>query len=212
MERDNRNPSEVDDVYWILAFNEKNNYKIQRGNSGKWLIFEHVSEIDNLWVKVREATMNGKLGGSSKTSTAKPNPNAFDNDFKVICVYTADFLNEEDVQRIEKELRKIGVENKLIYKLDRDVGKYQKKGDKNLSQKISYSKKYYDTLKWLNDNTENKYIRFLNVSQRGKKRFRFQRLDMDKETYEAKKIIFSRIGFFIEKQHEIKGEEFCFSE
>lgn len=212
MKQNNRNPSEVNDAYWILAFNEKDNYKIKRGNSGKWLVFEHISEIDNLWLKIREATVNGQLGGSSKTSTAKPNPNASDNDYKVICVYTADFSNKEDVKRIEYELRKIGVENKLIYKLDRDVGKYQNKGDKNLSQEISYSQRYFEALKWLEANPKNKYIRFIGKNLIGKKRYRFQRLDISKEEFEAKRIVLSRIGFNIEKQNEIKGEELFFSE
>jgi len=209
MERDNRNPSEVVDSYWIVALNEKNNYEIQRGDSGKWLIFEHISQIDKLWVKIREATINGLLGGSSKTSTAKPNPNASD---KVICVYTADFSDKEDIERIENNIRKIGIENKLIYKLDKDVGKYQNQGHKNLSQKIGYATKYYETLEWLNRNKENKYISFQGLNRKGKKRFQFQRLDIDKEEFEIKKLTFNRIGFFIEKQSEIQGEAFFFSE
>ena len=208
MERDNRKPSEVVDDYWILAINEKKNYKIPRGNSGKWLVFEHKSEIDQLWRKIREATINGALGGSSKTSTAKPNRNAANNDFKVIFIYTADFSNTADVERIEKNIRELGIDNKLIYKLDKDVGKYQNQGHKNLSQKISYSQKYYQTLKWLNENKANKYIRFQGLNQKGKQRFRFQRLDIEKEAFELKKLIFTRLGFYIEQQKEISGEAF----
>ena len=92
------------------------------------------------------------------------------------------------------------------------IGKYKIKGDKKLSQKISYSKKYYDTINWLENNSENKYIKYQGLNGKGKKRFLFKRLDIDKEEFELKKIIFNRIGFYIEKQNEIIGEEFFFSE
>ena len=89
MKKDFRNPSEVDDVHWIYMYSEIDNYHIQKGNSGKWLIFEHINEIDNLWIKIREATINGQFGESSKVSTAKPNRNASDNNFKVCLLYTS---------------------------------------------------------------------------------------------------------------------------
>ena len=212
MKRDFRNPSEVFDAHWIYMYSDINNYEIQKGDSGKWLIFEHVSKIDELWAKVREATINGQFGECSKVSTAKPNRNASDSNFKVICIYTADFSNKEDVERIEKSIRGLGIENKLIYKLDKDAGKYHNQGHRKLSQQISYSKKYYDTLTWLNENNNNKYINFQGENRRGKKRFRFQRLDIPKEEFELKKQTFNRIGFYIENQKEINEEDFFFSE
>lgn len=133
-------PSQTTDRYWIFAINEKHIFKKEKSEraSGKWLIFEHVDKIDNLWTIIKQATESGLLGPSSKSSTAIINLNAQDVDIKVICVFTEDFNDKNDVERVEKNLRTIGVQNKLIYKLDKDVGKYVKDGHKNLDQLVSH--------------------------------------------------------------------------
>ncbi len=212
MDRDDRIPTEVSDVFWVLAFNEKANYHVKRGNSGKWLIFEHVSEIDAMWIKVREATRLGKLGGSSKTSTIKPNPNASDLNYKVICVYTSDFDDKADLKRIEENIRSLGIENKLIYKLDKDAGRYQNQGHKNLSQAISYCENYFVVQKWLQAHEVGKYIVLRGLNRAGKKRYRFRRVDLSPQEFERRKYRFRKLGFHIEMHSEILGEEFYFTE
>lgn len=54
---------------------------------------------------------------------------------KVICVFTYDSTDKEDVMRIRKELRKIGIEARIPYKTDNTTkqGKYSVKGNSNLS-------------------------------------------------------------------------------
>lgn len=134
-----RIPSQITDRYWLFELYEAYRFKKPREEraSGKWLIFDHAEKIDALWELISVAVQNGHLGPSAKVSTAKPNPNAKDNDTRVICVFTEDFNDQEDVRRIEKELRALGVSNRMIYKLDRDVGKYAHQGEQGLLQQIS---------------------------------------------------------------------------
>ncbi|MGD0071944.1 MAG: putative phosphothreonine lyase domain-containing protein [Candidatus Bathyarchaeia archaeon] len=88
---------------------------------------------------MKKATDAGKLGDSSKVATAKPNSNATNPDTKVMCVYTYDWNDENDVRRVREELRKLGITNKLPYKADEDTlaGKYRIMGNKKIS-------KYYE--------------------------------------------------------------------
>ncbi|MHA1328951.1 MAG: putative phosphothreonine lyase domain-containing protein [Promethearchaeota archaeon] len=89
-----------------------------------------------LWFKIKEALNTGKLGHSAKVSTARPNPNTQDPNKKVICVYTYNWTDEEDVIRIREELRKIGVIWEIPYKVDEDTFKcrYRVKGDRRISR------------------------------------------------------------------------------
>lgn len=72
-------------------------------------------------------------------STARPNPNATDSSTKVICVYTYDWTDQEDVMRIRQQLRDLGVTSKIPYKADEDTyaGRYRNRGNKRIS-------KYYE--------------------------------------------------------------------
>jgi hypothetical protein len=115
---ENCNPSKVTNVYWIYATRLKGEYPEFGENSGKWLIFANIDAVDFIWEKIKLATENGLLGSSSKVATARPNPNASGSKIKVICVYTYDYSDKEDVMRIRKELRKLGIENKIPYKTD----------------------------------------------------------------------------------------------
>ncbi len=92
-----------------------------------------------MWGKIKKATEEGKLSSSAKVATAKPNPNATNPEIKVICVYTYDWTDEDDVRRIREELRKLGIINKIPYKADEDTlsGKYGVKGNTRIS-------KYYE--------------------------------------------------------------------
>lgn len=132
-------PSEVTDVYWIYAMRKKGKYPRSTPRSGKWLIFVDPENVNEVWAKIRDAVEEGKLGDSAKVATAKPNPLAGKSNAKVICVYTYDWTDEEDVRRIREELRKLGITNKIPYKADEDTlsGKYRVKGHTRIS-------KYYE--------------------------------------------------------------------
>lgn len=132
-------PSKVTDVYWIYPIRKKGKYPKATPRSGKWLIFVDPENVDEVWAKIKKAVEEGKLGDSAKVSTAKPNPLAGKSRAHVICVYTYDWTDENDVKRIREELRKLGITNKIPYKADEDTlkGKYQITGHRRIS-------KYYE--------------------------------------------------------------------
>jgi len=135
------NPSTVTDEYWLYAERQTGSYPntINPLKNGKWLIFVKIEEADEVWKKVKRATEEGKLGLVAKVSTAKPNRNATNPNTKVICVYTYDWTDVNDVRKIRDELRMLGITQKIPYKTDEDTvsGKYVVRGSKNIS-------KYYE--------------------------------------------------------------------
>ena len=64
----NNIPSKEKDIYWITAEREKGDYPMPNKNSGKWLVFEHINKIDEVWEKIKFATEEGLLGYASKVS------------------------------------------------------------------------------------------------------------------------------------------------
>ena len=52
-----------------------------------------------------------------QVSTTKPSQRQSDNT-RVICIYTEDYTNVEDVMRIRRELRSMGINELLYYKPD----------------------------------------------------------------------------------------------
>jgi len=131
----NSKPSQVTDIYWLYASRKQGNYPKSTPNSGKWLIFVDIKNLDLVWEKIKAATENGLLGETSKVSTSKPNPNASKQNLKVICVYTYDYTDRADVVRIREELRRIGITNKIPYKTDTATlsEQYEVKGHKQIS-------------------------------------------------------------------------------
>lgn len=80
---------------------------------GKWLIYRTESEIDSAWKAIAENTWSGKL-----TSCAKVSTSAQKSKRHVICVYTDNYLDYEDVERIREKLRNLGFGEELCYKPD----------------------------------------------------------------------------------------------
>jgi hypothetical protein len=80
---------------------------------GKWLIYRSEDTIDNVWKQIALAVMKRRLGRSAKVSTARQRGKSF-----VICVYTENYLTEEDVKRVRSELLNLGIEEPLCYKPD----------------------------------------------------------------------------------------------
>ena len=128
---DDRRPSQVADRYWLYSERrDPESYPDHGPRGGKWLIFINTAEIDDWWIKIKAATEAGHLGGSTKVSTAKENPNAKDPKAGVICVYTHDVDDPADCQRVREALRKLGVTWKIPYKTDLDTiaGRYATDG------------------------------------------------------------------------------------
>lgn len=71
---------------------------------GKWMLFPNSKEVAPVWSKVAEATAAGKLGMTSKVATFNPSQHT-----SLVCVYTADFRNVDDVKRVLTQLADLGL-------------------------------------------------------------------------------------------------------
>ena len=114
-------PSQTYDEFWI--WQDAPESIADKGPSlGKWLVFRHVSKIDEMWEKIRKLVESGELGATgAKVATMKKNLNAADPNHKVICVYTT----KEDVDEVGLKLIQV-VQNTIKYKTDEATlaGKY----------------------------------------------------------------------------------------
>jgi hypothetical protein len=123
-------PSKTTQMYWIVQdAPDSPPEAIEDEKAGKWLIFQEPDQVDVSWKKVRDATVEGTLGISTKVSTAKPNPESRDNQ-KVIYVYTKDWADEADVMRVRQKLKDLGFVDRIGYKrnIETFAGEYAKKG------------------------------------------------------------------------------------
>ncbi|PPJ53281.1 hypothetical protein CBER1_11929 [Cercospora berteroae] len=80
---------------------------------GKWMLFPGAANLERYWRTVATATAEGRLGPTSKSAVL--NPETADN---LICVYTYDFSDRDEVERVLKALVDAGlcsVEGKPIY-------------------------------------------------------------------------------------------------
>jgi hypothetical protein len=84
-------------------------------DTGKWCLFRPTDQIDELWRKVRTAIRGGSLL-AGMVSTAKRAQ--FHKGSYVICVFTPDWRDREEVMRVRGLLREIGVTEELGYKRD----------------------------------------------------------------------------------------------
>jgi hypothetical protein len=100
-------PSNMSAVYWIES-KPLTPMPDLTPRAGQWLIETTAAEVDDLWVKIREATEAGRLGYKSKVSTtaAKGQSKASD---RLIIVRTYDADDSADVLRIQTVLRELGV-------------------------------------------------------------------------------------------------------
>ncbi|KAJ6468941.1 hypothetical protein C8R45DRAFT_875799 [Mycena sanguinolenta] len=73
--------------------------------AGKWMLFPTVEEANETWALVANATANNRLGIGAKIATAGKEES---DRCRLICVYTRDFTDKEDVQRVLLELVTMG--------------------------------------------------------------------------------------------------------
>lgn len=128
-------PSQFLDDYWIYAHNPYV-HQPETPRIGKWLIFLHVREVDEKWAVIKQNTVDGLLGICSKVATAHPSPLARTPTSKVICVYTYDSDDVDDVTRVRDRLRVLGWTATLRYKTDQATlsGQYAHSGASNISK------------------------------------------------------------------------------
>jgi hypothetical protein len=122
VDKDRRLPSETIERGWIAVFRKYGTYPDNHPlRDGKWMVWFPPSDIDRYWKRIRVAVEQGLLGNWAKVSTAgsisEKRPD------HVICVYTYDYEDKEDVMRIREVLQKIGIRQRIPYKANEDTHK-----------------------------------------------------------------------------------------
>jgi hypothetical protein len=114
------NPTKETLEVWLYEFNRTPEFKktlksLDYNKTGKWLLFIPPEKVDQVWKRIEKATKLGKLGIQSKVATAI---GAWRYKYHLICVYTQDYEDREDLMRVRKTLRRMGFKEKLGYKRD----------------------------------------------------------------------------------------------
>ncbi|KAK3301480.1 uncharacterized protein B0H64DRAFT_314945 [Chaetomium fimeti] len=63
--------------------------------TGKWMLFPEPERVDEVWAKIAAATANNELGISAKVETRVEAKKE-----RLVCVYTSDFRDKDDVARV----------------------------------------------------------------------------------------------------------------
>lgn len=84
--------------------------------SGKWMLFPMPQDVDAVWRAVADATASGQLGSGAKVATKSEIEEEEDSQgrpgsgrARVVCVYTNDFADVPDVQRVVLKLDQLGL-------------------------------------------------------------------------------------------------------
>jgi hypothetical protein len=81
------------------------------------MLFPELPDLSRIWRLVVDGVINNRLG-----PTAKVAPDNGSNDSRLICIYTKDFRDKDDVLRVLQELVSIGVvgagKQSIYYKSD----------------------------------------------------------------------------------------------
>lgn len=83
---------------------------------GKWMLFVNQKNVDKAWAAVATALAKGNLGEGAKVAT-----NDGSDDSRLICVYTKDFGDMEDVKRVLKGMIAVDLVDEkrpIYYKCD----------------------------------------------------------------------------------------------
>lgn len=115
-------PSGTIDYYWIYADNitlaRPRNYPQER--IGKWMFFVEQEKVDEVWQLIKNKTEEGFLGINAKVATNKPSPKK--RGYKhLICIYTQDYQDIEDLEKIAKNIRSLGLKYDLLYKTNQST-------------------------------------------------------------------------------------------
>lgn len=119
-------PSTYADGWWINSTSAVEPRQNATAYCGKWMIFRTTgAPVDDAWRIINEATKTGRLGFASKVSTMKDKDSFYKdrdgNRSHVICCYTYDYTDEDDVFRVRKALRELGFTERLPYKSDKQT-------------------------------------------------------------------------------------------
>lgn len=83
--------------------------------SGKWLIFIQTEHADELWSKIEKLTNEDKIWSAKISTLVHPLASRGKH---VVCIYTKNYLDKQDVMKVREILGEIGVEGSLSYKPD----------------------------------------------------------------------------------------------
>jgi hypothetical protein len=108
-------PSKDMSEYWKYTIS-KNEYPKHTEYGGKWLIFCDKKTVDNTWIRLQDIQQKGMLGNVMKVATALSAMRF--NGQHVICIYTYDSRDNNDVIRVRDSLKSIGFKDPLNYKRD----------------------------------------------------------------------------------------------
>jgi len=68
------------------------------------MLFPRLEEVTQVWKRVVEGVIDGRLGPTAKVAPDEGKP-----DDRLICIYTKDFRDEDDVLRVLQELETMGL-------------------------------------------------------------------------------------------------------
>jgi hypothetical protein len=71
-----------------------------RLTTDKWMLFPKLEEVNRVWKKVVASVMDARLGPTAKVATDDGRPGE-----RLICIYTKDFRDENDVLRVLQEIK-----------------------------------------------------------------------------------------------------------
>lgn len=103
-------PSQVHGVYWLEVKRETPGPD-PASRAGVWVIETTAAEADALWIAVRAATRDGRLGYKAKAATAARTG----GDQREIHAATVDADDAADVERVRVALLALGVTGALRY-------------------------------------------------------------------------------------------------
>lgn len=125
-----KNPTDAYDAMWLYAAQPDLKGFQSNESTGKWCIFRHEDEIDALWEKISILASKGKIllakcSTASNAALYNARLNREERTY-IICVYTNDWSDTNDLMEVRKALRSIGVAEEIGYKRDIDTraGKY----------------------------------------------------------------------------------------
>jgi Domain of unknown function (DUF1917) len=110
-----QSPATFDGSYWLYTEAPE---RPPSSASGKWLVFVYLADVDRWWGTISRAVRAGRLGPSAKVATAVPSPLSTNPRVRLICVYTSDWHDKDDVRRVLRGLRELGISWGLSYKTD----------------------------------------------------------------------------------------------
>ena len=74
--------------------------------SGKWMLFPPADKVDEIWALVANAVADGEMGHAAKVAV---DDGSGDNKARLICLYTEDHANKDDVKRVLERLVGLGL-------------------------------------------------------------------------------------------------------